>query len=159
MTPCGYVDTNYTLVMNDRTPVMPSVIARECYALALRRAARAVSRRYDEAFRALDLNNGQFSMLSLIAGLGPVRMTTLAERLEMDRTTVTAALKPLVRRGLIGVEVSPSDPRGRDALLTRAGKSVLARAVPIWVGLQAELDANMSAAQSKHLRTALQLLQ
>lgn len=139
--------------------LVPSVIARECYALALRRAARAVSRRYDEAFRALDLNNGQFSMLSLVAGLGPVRMTTLAERLEMDRTTVTAALKPLVRRGLVEVQVSPSDPRGRDASLTRAGKSVLARAVPIWVALQAELEADMTAPQSKLLRTALHRLQ
>ncbi|MBC8073147.1 MAG: MarR family transcriptional regulator [Deltaproteobacteria bacterium] len=135
------------------------LIAEECYALALRRAARAVSRRYDEAFSELDLNNGQFSMLALIEGLGPVRMTTLAERLAMDRTTVTAALKPLVRRGLVEVEVSPSDPRGRDASLTKAGRSILARAIPIWRELQQAVAANLSTEQSKLLRRALDRVQ
>ena len=101
--------------------LQPSKVASECLCLGLRRAARALSRRYDEALQPLDLNNGQFSMLTMIAGLQPVGMQALADRLAMDRTTVTAALKPLQRRGLVTVEASEHDLRGRDARLAPPG--------------------------------------
>ena len=135
--------------------VSPGAIARDCYALSLRRAARAVSRRYDKAFAPLELNNGQFSILALIAGLAPVGISELGERLEMDRTTATAALKPLVRRGLVKVEVPPADLRGRDASLTRAGRSLLARAIPIWQRVQFKLDAALASENGARLRTSL----
>jgi DNA-binding MarR family transcriptional regulator len=141
--------------MSANTAASPSSIARNCYVLSLRRAARAVSRRYDNAFAPLDLNNGQFSILSLVAGLAPVGITALAERLEMDRTTLTAALKPLLRRGLIKVQVSPGDLRGRDATLTRAGHSLLTRAIPIWQRMQDELEQDLSPEHGTRLRTTL----
>ena len=88
----------------------PAAIGAACNCLALRRAARGIARRYDEAFRPLDLNNGQFSMLTAIAGLQPAGIQRIGEVLGMDRTTVTAALKPLQRRGLVEVEVGWETP-------------------------------------------------
>lgn len=117
----------------------PAAIAVACNCLALRRAARGIARRYDEAFRPLDLNNGQFSMLAAIAGLQPAGIQTLAEKLGMDRTTVTAALKPLQRRDLVTVAVSDDDQRGRDARLTAAGRDLFERALPLWQAAQADV--------------------
>lgn len=144
--------------MPTRLSVSPASIARACYSLALRRAARAVSRRYDEALSPLDLSNGQFSMLAVIAGHQPVRIQTLADELAMDRTTVTAALKPLERRRLVAIAVSPADPRGRDASLTRAGEGLLARAIPIWQALQDEVGAHLPGATGEALRKSLSRL-
>jgi DNA-binding MarR family transcriptional regulator len=127
----------------------------ECNSLALRRAARAVSRRYDAALAPLALNNGQFSMLVLLAALGPVRIQKVAETLAMDRTTVTAALKPLQRRKLVRVDVAADDARARDAVLTPAGEALLHEAMPLWREQQERLNKMLSAEDAEVLRTLL----
>ena len=137
-----------------RFPVEPG----ECFSLALRRAARAVSRQYDEAFAPLALNNGQFSMLTLLAGLGPVRIQKVAETLAMDRTTVTAALKPLQRRKLVRVAVAGDDARAREVVLTPAGHALLHKAMPLWRVQQERLKKMLSAEDAEALRAHLERL-
>lgn len=132
-------------------PVEPG----ECYSLALRRAARSVSRQYDKALAPLELNNGQFSMLALLAALGPVRMQKVAEMLAMDRTTVTAALKPLKRRKLVRVDVAPDDARARYAALTPAGEALLEEAVPLWRVQQESVQKTLSFKDAETLRAHL----
>ena len=127
----------------------------ECFGLALRRAARAVSRQYDKALAPLALNNGQFSMLALLAGLGPVRIQKIAETLAMDRTTVTAALKPLQRRKLVRVDVAGDDARARDAVLTPAGEALLRKAMPLWRVPQERLKKMFPAEDAEALRAQL----
>ena len=85
--------------------------------------------------------------------MGPV-----AELLAMDRTTLTAALKPLERRGLILVEASPSDGRARILVLTAAGRETLARAVSIWRETHAALEARLVGLEPDAVRTALSQL-
>ncbi len=136
----------------------PALVGATCYCLALRRAARGLARRYDEALRPLDLNNGQFAMLSSIAGLQPAAIPAIGELLGMDRTTVTAALKPLQRRGLVKVEVAEDDQRGRAVRLTRAGAELLNRALPFWQEAQREVarqlgGADVSATLRRQLAT------
>lgn len=97
-------------------------------------------------------------MLTVIAGMQPVSMQTLAEHLAMDRTTVTAALKPLLRRSLVTSRVSKSDARGRDAQITPAGRALLARAIPIWQSLQRELSDTLAPPDVAGLRDHLALL-
>jgi DNA-binding MarR family transcriptional regulator len=127
----------------------------ECFSFALRRAARVVSRRYDEALAPLALNNGQLSMLTLLAGLGPVRIQTIADTLAMDRTTVTAALKPLQRRKLVRVDVADDDARAKDATLTPAGEALLREAIPLWQVQQERLKEMLSAEGAEALRAHL----
>lgn len=127
----------------------------ECYSLALRRAARAVSRRYDDALAPLELNNGQLSMLALLAAVGPVRIQKIAETLAMDRTTVTAALKPLQRRKLVRVNVARDDARARDAVLTPAGEALLREAIPLWRVQQERLKKMLSAKDAEALLAQL----
>ena len=131
-------------------------IDTHCLCLGLQRAAREAARRFDEALAPLELSNGQFSMLSTVAGLQSVSIGTLATRLAMDRTTVTAALKPLVRRRLVEVAVGATDARSRDVTLTRAGKALLDRAIPLWKSVQDGLSKKVGATEvpdlHRHLR-------
>jgi DNA-binding MarR family transcriptional regulator len=82
-----------------------------CLCLHVQRAARAIARHFDEAFRPLDLTNGQFSLMMSLNAPQPPTIGTISALLAMDRTTLTAALKPLERRGLVAVSVDESDRR------------------------------------------------
>ena len=109
-----------------------------CLCLHVQRAARALARRYDEAMRPLGLTNGQFSLLMSLNRPEPPRMKDVAALLAMDRTTLTANLKPLERRGLLTVMADGADRRSRRLALTEAGREVLVRATPVWCDMQAE---------------------
>src|SRR5690349_17886796 len=103
-----------------------------CLCLHTQRAARALARRFDEAFRPLDLTNGQFSLLMSLNRPEPPTLGSVASLLAMDRTTLTAALKPLERRKLVKIAVDKRDRRSRRLALTAAGRVLLAKAMPIW---------------------------
>src|SRR5688572_30191090 len=103
-----------------------------CMCLHVQRAARAVARRYDEALRPAGITNGQYSLMMVLNAEEAPSMQVISSVLDMDRTTVTANLKPLERRGLVKVMVDAEDRRSRRIALTPAGRKVLAKAVPLW---------------------------
>src|ERR1700689_3936019 len=111
-----------------------------CLCLHVQRTARALSRRFDEALRPIGLTNGQFSLLTSLNRPEPPGMTAVASLLAMDRTTLTAALKPLRRRGLVRIMADPADRRSRLMMLTAKGRKAWARAVPIWRKTHAAVD-------------------
>ena len=89
------------------------MVRDNCLCLHVQRAARALARRFDDAFRPFDLTNGQFSLLMSLNRPQPPTLGSVASLLAMDRTTLTAALKPLERRGLVKVAVDKEDRRSR----------------------------------------------
>ena len=111
-----------------------------CLCLHLQRAARAIGRRFDEALRPLHLTNGQYSLLVSLNRPAAPRIGDVAYLLAMDRTTLTANLKPLEKRGLLTVEPDPSDRRSRRIHLTDAGRELLVHAVKIWRAPHDEVD-------------------
>jgi len=115
-------------------------IRDHCLCLHLQRATRIVARRFDDALRPLDLTNGQFSLLISLNRPEPARLGSVANLLGMDRTTLTAALKALERRGLVKIAIDPEDRRGRLLTLTKAGKTLIAKAVPIWIETHHEVE-------------------
>jgi DNA-binding MarR family transcriptional regulator len=129
-----------------------------CLCLHMQRAARALARRFDEALRPLDLTNGQFSLLMSLNRPVPPSMGSVASLLAMDRTTLTAALKPLQRRRLVAVTVDPADKRGRLMALTAAGRSLLARATPVWERTHAEVEGGLARGEPDLLRASLRAL-
>jgi DNA-binding MarR family transcriptional regulator len=129
-----------------------------CLCLHAQRAARALARRFDEAFRPLGLTNGQFSLMVSLNRPEPPSMGSVASLLAMDRTTLTAALKPLERRGLVKVDMNPDDKRSRLLTLTQEGRALLARAVPIWEGTHADVDRELAEHDLGQLRSALRSL-
>jgi DNA-binding MarR family transcriptional regulator len=143
-------------------PDLPLTLTHEvrdtCLCLHLQRAARMVARRFDSALRPLGLTNGQFSLLMSLNRPGAPRMKDLAPLLAMDRTTLTATLKPLERRGLVKVEADPSDRRSRRLSLTDAGRDLLRDAVGIWRETHAEVDALLAPDDPEELRSQLRKL-
>ena len=111
-----------------------------CLCLHLQRAARAVARRFDEALRPCGVSSGQFSLLMSLNRPVPPTVGQESSALAMDRTTVTANLKPLERRGLVSVRRDDSDGRARRPVLTGAGREILARAVPVWRDTHDRID-------------------
>lgn len=108
------------------------VVRDACLCLHVQRAARALARRFDDALRPVGLTNGQFSLMMSLNRPEPPDMAAVASLLGMDRTTLTAALKPLQRRRLLKVTVDPADRRSRVMTLTPKGRRLLARTVPVW---------------------------
>ena len=129
-----------------------------CLCLHLQRAARAIARRFDTAFRPLDLTNGQFSLLMSLNRPEPASMRSVTTLLAMDRTTLTAALKPLERRGLVTVTIDPADRRSRQLTLTEAGRRLLAKALPIWQREHAAIGAGFGDSGPERLRADLRAL-
>jgi DNA-binding MarR family transcriptional regulator len=129
-----------------------------CLCLHVQRAARALARHFDDALREVGLTSGQFSLLMSLNRPEPARMAQVSTVLAMDRTTVTANLKPLERRGLVKVTVDKSDKRGRLLTLTAAGKALLAEAVPIWKREHAAIERLITNSSPDRLRADLRAL-
>ena len=115
-------------------------VYNHCLCFAARRAARALARRFDEALAPLGLTNGQFSLMTSLDRPAPSSIGFVAALLAMDRTTLTANLKPLERRGLVRVTADPADRRSRVMTLTPAGKERLAAAVPVWKRMHTAIE-------------------
>jgi DNA-binding MarR family transcriptional regulator len=129
-----------------------------CLCLAVQRAARALARRFDEALRPYDLTNGQFSLLMSLNRPTPPNLSSVASLLAMDRTTLTAALKPLERRGLVRVVVDPADKRGRLMALTPDGMHLLSEVVPIWKKSHGKLEELLTDGEQDRLLNGLKKL-
>ncbi len=129
-----------------------------CLCLHVQRAARALARRFDDAMRPLGLTNGQFSLMMSLNRPEPPGMAAVASLLGMDRTTLTAVLKALQRRGLVKVTADPADGRARVMTLTAKGRRLLARAVPVWRNTHTAVEALLRDGDSDRLRNNLRAL-
>jgi DNA-binding MarR family transcriptional regulator len=142
-----------------RLPLSATHLVRDnCLCLHVQRAARGLARRFDDVFRPLDLTHGQFSLLMSLNRPEPPTIGSVAALLAMDRTTLTAALKPLERRGLVKVSVDKADKRSRRLTITAAGRSLLAKAFPLWRETHAAIDQLITAFRPNDLRGALREL-
>jgi DNA-binding MarR family transcriptional regulator len=129
-----------------------------CLCLHVQQAARALARRFDKVFRPLDLTHGQFSLLMSLNRPEPPTIGSVAALLAMDRTTLTAALKPLERRGLVKVLIDKEDKRSRRLTITAAGRALLTKAFPLWTRGHAEIDRLIPPGGPDELRAALRAL-
>src|SRR6476620_1683108 len=123
-----------------------------CLCLHVQRAARALARRFDEALRPLGLTQGQFSLLTSLNRPEPPSIGSVSTLLAMDRTTLTANLKPLERRGLVKVAVDKEDKRSRRLTITATGRALLAKAFPVWVRTHTEIERLISRSTPDDLR-------
>jgi DNA-binding MarR family transcriptional regulator len=140
-------------------PYATTLLVRDgCLCLQVQRAARALARRFDAALQPLGLTNGQFSLMMSLNRPQPAGMADVATLLAMDRTTLTAALKLLERRGLVKVTPDPADRRSRLLTLTPKGKGLLARAVPVWESTHKKIEAALPSGTAASLRTDLRAL-
>lgn len=158
----AYVDINIHGCMSRAEPVSFQTTLRVrdlCLCLHVQRAARALARRFDQALQPLGLTNGQFSLMMSLNRPKAPGVGSVAELLTMDRTTLTAALKPLQRRGLVTVEADPDDRRGRLLRLSAKGKNLLAKAAPVWEQTHARIEAMLEEGEPDRLRQTLRSIE
>ena len=129
-----------------------------CLCLHLQRAARAVARHFDELMRPAGLTSGQFSLLMSLNRPEPPTIRAVAELLAMDRTTLTANLKPLERRGLVRIKVDRDDRRSRRLVLTTKGRAALIAALPAWQEGHAAIEPALAGHKTDRLRADLRAL-
>ncbi|MBN3791094.1 MarR family transcriptional regulator [Burkholderia sp. Ac-20353] len=140
-------------------PFETTLMVRDCcLCLHMQRAARNLARIFDDVLRPLDLTNGQFSLLMSLNRPHPPAMKDVSSLLAMDRTTLTAALKPLERRGLVAIEQDPDDRRSRLLSLTPAGERLLANAFPLWQQAHADIEQQFAPGEVEQLRQQLRAL-
>jgi DNA-binding MarR family transcriptional regulator len=127
---------------------LPITVTREvygrCLCLNVHRAARALARRFDTALAPFGISHGQFSLMLSLNRPDAPRLGDAAAFLAMDRTTLTANLKPLGRRGLVEILPDTEDRRSRRLYLTDAGRDLLKAAVPIWRATHNEVDTHLA---------------
>jgi len=125
-----------------------------CTCLAARQAARYLTAAYDQALSPSNLRSTQFSILYRLARNGPLSVGELAQSMAMDRTTLSANLKPLDRDGLL--EMLPGeDRRVRKVVITNAGLSRYRMAFPLWQGAQKKFEDNFGERRAEALRNSL----
>ena len=136
-----------------------TILVRDsCLCLHVQRAARALARRFDSALRPLGMTSGQFSLMMSLNRPEAPSIGAVASLLAMDRTTLTAALKPLQRRRLIRVTTDHDDHRARLLQLTSQGRKLLARAAPVWMTTHASVEARLGSGEPDRLRKNLRRL-
>lgn len=126
-----------------------------CLCLAAQRAARSLARRFDEALKPVGITSGQFSLLMSLNRPEPPTIGSVASLLAMDRTTLTANLKPLERRGMVELVADEKDRRSRRIRLLGAGMAALNAALPIWVATHGQIDADVGLDAVMALRGGL----
>jgi DNA-binding MarR family transcriptional regulator len=147
------------MTMREDLPLAVTIEVRDhCLCLHLQRAARALARRFDEALRPFGITSGQFSLLMSLNRPTPPRISDIAALLGMDRTTLTANLKPLERQGLVEGDRDPADRRSRLLRLTGAGQDVLAAALPVWREVHEAIDRLLPDTDPQQFRADLRTL-
>lgn len=127
-----------------------------CACTTLRKAARAVSRVYDEALSDRGISTAQFAILRHVARGEPIGLSHLADQLAMDRTTLYRGLAPLEAKGWVAVEQGPG--KTRLASLTPAGRATMHEAEDDWHDVQARIVAALGAEQWAMLQSTLRTL-
>jgi DNA-binding MarR family transcriptional regulator len=133
------------------TPVKP----QGCTNLKLRQLDRVVTRHYDAYLSAAGIKNTQYSLLSHVAALGPIRPSDLAQRMGLDASTLTRNLQPLVSQGWL--RMGPGDDaRSRLIEATKEGHAKRSEAKREWKRAQLALNARLGAKQVAALHSLIE---
>ena len=116
--------------------------ADSCTCGELRKAARAITLLYDNAFKSSGLLSTQFNVLDVICNSNSIRISDLAEKQGMDRTTLTRNLSVLERQGFIKIS-SGEDHRTRIVTATKKGRTAVAKDIPLWIEVQRKVKQQM----------------
>lgn len=119
-------------------PRRDAMIVEQCNCFTVRRAARQITRLYDEHLQSTGLRITQFLTLATINELKSVAINELAERLDIERTAMGKMATFLERDGYVKISPSPIDGRSRIAELTSEGSAHFRRARPLWENAQRE---------------------
>lgn len=127
----------------------------DCYCTSLRVAVRRVTAIYDRALEPAGINVAQWALIRRIPqpGTDPITIQDLAERAELERSTVARNLGVLRNAGLVEMTTSPSDRRASAIVLTEKAVAITAQAIPLWESAQAEIERMLTTEGARELRS------
>jgi DNA-binding MarR family transcriptional regulator len=131
--------------------------SKRCYCTSLREATRRLTAVYDDALAPTGVNVAQFSLLRTLGRSDPLALTEFGRLTELDRSTIGRNVKVLERMGLVALRAG-DDRRESVAVLSKAGRRILASGAPLWENAQNTVETKLGAVAAAHLRQALQLL-
>jgi DNA-binding MarR family transcriptional regulator len=117
-----------------------------CTNLKLRQLSRVVTRHYDGFIADAGLKNTQYSLLSHVVLLGPVRLTDLAHQMRIDASTLTRNLQPLIAQGWVR-QLPGDDARSRCVEATEAGRAKRVEGQRAWKQAQLALNRRLGPAR------------
>ena len=129
-----------------------------CNCFASRKAARLITKLYEDHLAGVNLTSTQFSILVNLDEVGKASMKDLVEVLVMERTSLVRALQPLERDGLLAIGPDEDDARRNVVRLTDAGRARLAAAMPVWQAAQDEFERRFGSALASQLRQSADML-
>jgi DNA-binding MarR family transcriptional regulator len=127
---------------SNEAPAAATAAPRGCTNLKLRQLSRAVTRHYDAYVAPTGLKNTQYSLLSHVVLLGPIKPSELAARMRLDASTLTRNLQPLVAQGWL-TQGPGEDARSRLVEATDAGREKRAEGQRAWKHAQLALNARL----------------
>ncbi|MEA1675855.1 MarR family winged helix-turn-helix transcriptional regulator [Nitrospirillum sp. BR 11163] len=142
-----------TTAPDTRPTDMPE--STQCNCAALRQASRRLTKFYDAALASTGLGINQYSILSRLNRHGPKGIQELAAMLAMDRSTLGHLLRPLEKRNLVRLTITPADKRRRVLVLTAEGQELVAQAQPLWTVAQRQFEQAFGSDNALALRTVL----
>jgi DNA-binding MarR family transcriptional regulator len=113
-----------------------------CTNMKLRQLVRRVAQRYDAEVGKTGLRNTQYSLLSHVVKLGPLRPGELARAMKIDASTLTRNLKPLIEAGWLQLDPGP-DGRSRMVSVTDAGRDKRQEAQRRWRVAQEDINQTL----------------
>ena len=128
--------------------------AAQCDCLAIRQAARQITQFYERHLSKEDLTANQYAILRKLSGLGQLSIGDLASSMVMDSTTVTRAVRPLLRDRLLGM-TRTKDKRTRLVDVTATGRAKLRSADAHWKKAQDAFEHAFGAADAQALRQTM----
>ena len=151
---CVSADYNMCIytIMSKRTEIS------QCYCINLRRANGVVTKYYDQMFKPLGLTVSQFSLLVNLRQLEPTGVSRLAEKLGLERTTLTRSLKPLFEAGLVE-DAAPPDSRERRMSLTATGRAKIKSGMKCWIQAQNGIEDHLGPKKLALLQNLLRELE
>ena len=142
------------MVTKTPTGSSPATAPRGCTNFKLRQFTRAVSRRYDAEVASSGLKTTQYSLLSHIVTLGPVRPSDLAAQMNLDLSTLSRNLQPLVAQGWVEVSAG-ADARSRLVTVTDTGRVKRAETQRLWKHAQVRLNQTLGEARVARLHALI----
>ncbi len=127
---------------------------RGCTNLKLRQLSRRVTRHYDAIVSATGLKNTQYSLLSHVVVLGPIQLSALAAKMQLDPSTLTRNLQPLIAHGWLALEPG-DDARSRRVIATPEGQALRTEAQRAWKRAQLSLNERLGSERVARLHALL----
>ena len=132
----------------------PVAAPRGCTNLKLRQLSRRVTRHYDAIVSATGLKNTQYSLLSHVVVLGPIQLSALAAKMQLDPSTLTRNLQPLIAQSWLALEPG-DDARSRRVVATPAGQALRSEAQRAWKRAQLSLNEKLGDERVARLHALL----